>query len=68
MKLQGDQNVCSPDDDYSTKKTQKYFKQFQSLTIITQIQLGITDGIGCWLVAACKQPTATVHATHTKYC
>jgi hypothetical protein len=26
---------CSPlPDDYSTKKTQKYFKQFQSLTMI----------------------------------
>jgi hypothetical protein len=24
---------------------QKYFKQFQSLTMITQLELGITDGI-----------------------
>jgi hypothetical protein len=27
-------SLCAP-DDYSTKKTQKYFKQFQSLTMIT---------------------------------
>jgi hypothetical protein len=26
--------LCAP-DDYSTKNTQKYFKQFQSLTMIT---------------------------------
>jgi hypothetical protein len=28
------QRLCAP-DDYSTKHTQKYFKQFQSLTMIT---------------------------------
>jgi hypothetical protein len=27
-------SLCAP-DDYSTKNTQKYFKQFQSLTMIT---------------------------------
>jgi hypothetical protein len=32
--VKGDQKVYAP-DDYSTKNTQKYFKQFQSLTIIT---------------------------------
>jgi hypothetical protein len=32
--IQDDQNVCTP-DDYRTKNTQKYFKQLQSLTMIT---------------------------------
>jgi hypothetical protein len=27
-------SLCAP-DDYSTKNTQKYFKQFQSFTMIT---------------------------------
>jgi hypothetical protein len=43
-------SLCSP-DDYSTKNTQKYFKQFQSLTMITQLELGITDGINVSLVS-----------------
>jgi hypothetical protein len=35
MIIQGDQkSLCAP-GDYSTKDTQKYFKQFQSLTMIT---------------------------------
>jgi hypothetical protein len=29
---------------------QKYFKQFQSLTIIKQLELGITDGVSVSLV------------------
>jgi hypothetical protein len=32
--IQGDQKVCAP-DDYSIKKTQKYFKLFKSLAMIT---------------------------------
>jgi hypothetical protein len=41
-------SLCAP-DDYSTKNTQKYFKQFQSLTMITYLELGITDGVGASL-------------------
>jgi hypothetical protein len=33
------------------KNTQKYFKQFQSLTVITYLELGITDGISVSLVS-----------------
>jgi hypothetical protein len=33
-------------DDYSKKKnTQKYFKQLWSLTMIMQLELGLTDGV-----------------------
>jgi hypothetical protein len=32
------------------KNTQEYFKQFQSLTMITYLELGITDGVGVSLV------------------
>jgi hypothetical protein len=32
--IQDVQKVSAP-DDYSTKNTQKYFKQFQSLTMVT---------------------------------
>jgi hypothetical protein len=42
--------LCTP-DDYSTKYTQKYFKQFQSLTMITYLELGITDGVSVSLVS-----------------
>jgi hypothetical protein len=35
----------------STKNVQKYFKQFQSLTMITQLEFGITDGISVSLVS-----------------
>jgi hypothetical protein len=48
--IQDDQKVCSP-YDYSTKNMQKYFKQFQSLTMITQLELGITDGVSVSLVS-----------------
>jgi hypothetical protein len=48
--LQGDQKVCAL-DDHSTRNTQKYFKQFQSLTMITQLELGITDGVSVSLVS-----------------
>jgi hypothetical protein len=34
MYIQGDKSLCAP-DGYSTKNTQNYFKQFQSLTMIT---------------------------------
>jgi hypothetical protein len=33
------------------KKTQKYFKQFQSLTMITYLEFGITDGVSVSLVS-----------------
>jgi hypothetical protein len=33
------------------KNTQEYFKQFQSLTMITQLELGITDGVSVSLVS-----------------
>jgi hypothetical protein len=32
------------------KNTQKYFKQVQSRTMITQLELGITDGVNVSLV------------------
>jgi hypothetical protein len=38
-------------DDYSIKNPQKYFKQFQSLTMITYLELGITDGVSASLVS-----------------
>jgi hypothetical protein len=38
-------------DDYSTKNMQKYFKHFQSLTMIKQLELGIIDGISMSLVS-----------------
>jgi hypothetical protein len=42
--------LCAP-DDYSTKNTQKYFIPFQSLTMITYLELGITSGVSVSLVA-----------------
>jgi hypothetical protein len=33
------------------KTPQKYFKQFQSLTMITYLELGIADGVSVSLVA-----------------
>jgi hypothetical protein len=33
------------------KNTQKYFKQFQTLTVITQLELGKTDGVSVSLVS-----------------
>jgi hypothetical protein len=33
------------------QKQQKYFIQFQSLTMITQLELGITDGVSVSLVS-----------------
>jgi hypothetical protein len=33
------------------QNTQKYFKQFQSLTMITELELGITDGVSVSLVS-----------------
>jgi hypothetical protein len=33
------------------KNTQKYFKQSQSLTMITSLELGITDGVSVNLVS-----------------
>jgi hypothetical protein len=35
---------CAP-DDRNSKNTEKYSKQLQSLTIITSLELGITDGV-----------------------
>jgi hypothetical protein len=43
-------SLCAP-DDYSTKNTQTHFKQFQSLTMITQFELRITDGVSVSLVS-----------------
>jgi hypothetical protein len=43
-------SLCAP-DDYSTKNTKKYFKQFQSLTMVTYLELGITDGVNVSLVS-----------------
>jgi len=45
-------SLCAP-DDYSTKKHAKmqYFKQFQSPTMITKLELGITDGVSVSLVS-----------------
>jgi hypothetical protein len=43
-------SLCAP-DDYSTKNMQKYFKQFQALTMIMYFELGITDGISASLVS-----------------
>jgi hypothetical protein len=33
------------------KNTQKYFQQFKSLTMITELELGITDGVSVSLSA-----------------
>jgi hypothetical protein len=33
------------------KNTQKYFKQFESLTMITQLELEITEGVSVGLVS-----------------
>jgi hypothetical protein len=33
------------------KNAQKYFKQFQSLTMITWLELGITDGVSVSIVS-----------------
>jgi hypothetical protein len=42
--------LCTP-ANYSTKNMQKYFKQFQSLTMITQLELWITNGISVRLMS-----------------
>jgi hypothetical protein len=43
-------SLCTS-DDYSTKHKQKYFKQFQLLTMITYLELGITEGVIVSLVS-----------------
>jgi hypothetical protein len=48
--IQGDQKV-SVHLNYSTKNKQTYFKQVQPLTIITELELGITDGVSASLVS-----------------
>jgi hypothetical protein len=48
--MQGDQNV-SVHLMITVQTTQKYFKQFQSITMITQLELGITDGVSVRLVS-----------------
>jgi hypothetical protein len=48
--LQGDQKVCVL-LMITVQKKQKYFKQFQSLTLITQLELWITDGVSVSLVS-----------------
>jgi hypothetical protein len=42
-------SLCA-NDDYGTK-TQKYIKQFQLLTVLTYLGLGITDGTSVGLVS-----------------
>jgi hypothetical protein len=49
--MQGDQKVSVHLMITVQKKMQKYFKQFQSLTKITKLELGITDGISVSLVS-----------------
>jgi hypothetical protein len=44
--IQGDQKSL-----LHYKNTQKYFKQFQTLTMITYLELGITDGVDVSLVS-----------------
>jgi predicted nucleic acid binding AN1-type Zn finger protein len=46
----GSKSPCAY-DDYITKNTQHYFKQFQSLTMITQLELAITDGVSVSLAS-----------------
>jgi hypothetical protein len=48
--LQGDKKKCVNLMITVLKKTQKYFKQFQSLTAITWLELGIRDGVSVSLV------------------
>jgi hypothetical protein len=48
--IQGDQKV-SVHLMVRVQKTQKYFKQFKSLTMITQLELGMTDGVSVSLVS-----------------
>jgi hypothetical protein len=43
-------SLCAP-DDYSTKNRQKYYKQFQSLTMLTYLELVITYGVSVSLVS-----------------
>jgi hypothetical protein len=49
--IQGDQKVSVHLMIPVQKNTQKYFKQFQSLTMITYLELGITDGVSVSLVS-----------------
>jgi hypothetical protein len=48
--VQGDQKV-SMHLMITVQNTQKYFKQFQSLTVITCLELGMTDGVSVSLVS-----------------
>ena len=44
-------SLCAP-DNYSTKNAKiQYFKQFQSRTMITELELVITDGVSVGLVS-----------------
>jgi hypothetical protein len=60
--IQGDQNVSV---HLQYKNTQKYFKQFQSLTMITYLELGITDGVSVSLVSinVCRLAEDTLNIT-----
>jgi hypothetical protein len=49
--IQGDQQVSVHLMITVQKNEQKYFKQFQSLTMITWLELGITDGVSVSLVS-----------------
>jgi hypothetical protein len=49
--IQGDQKVPVHLMITVQKTHKKYFKQFQSLTTITQLELGITDGVSVSLVS-----------------
>jgi hypothetical protein len=48
--IQGDQKV-SVHLMITVQNTQKYFKQFQSLTMTTYLELGVTDGVRVSLVS-----------------
>jgi hypothetical protein len=49
--IQGDQNVSVHLMVTVQKNTQTYFKQFQSLTIMTWLESGIKDGVNVNLVS-----------------
>jgi hypothetical protein len=50
MYVQGDQKV-SVHLITTVQNTQKYFKKFQSLTMITELESGIADGVSVSVVS-----------------
>jgi hypothetical protein len=51
---------CAP-DGYSTKTRKKHFKPFQSLTMITYLGFGITDGVLYWTRSSRTQFSVSIN-------